>query len=88
MRTSLNNIKELEAFLEGKLEPQDSLLVEARLLSNPLWRLNFFFQKKVYAIVSLYHRRKLKEEVQTIQEDLFSDPAKAEFQYKIRTIFS
>jgi hypothetical protein len=87
MRTSLNNIKELEAYHEGKLIPQEALLAEARLLSNPLMRMNFFFQKKAYAIVQLYHRKKLKEEAQAVHEHLFTDPAKGEFQQKIYQLF-
>jgi hypothetical protein len=83
MRTSLNNIKELEAYLEGTLSPQDSLLMEARLLSSPMWRLNFFFQKKAYGMVQLYHRRKLKEEVEAVEKQLFNDPAKTAFQQSI-----
>jgi hypothetical protein len=87
MKTSLNNIKQLEKYLEGKLDPQEALVVEARLLSNPLLKLNFFFQKKVYELVQLYHRRKLKEEVKAVQLQLFSDPAKAAFQKNSYQLF-
>jgi hypothetical protein len=87
MRTSLNDIQKLEKYLDGKLEPLDALLLEAHLLTNPLLRMNLVFQQKVHSLLDLYHRRKLKEEVEAVRRDLFNDPAKAVFQQTIYEIF-
>lgn len=88
MRTSLTDIKQAEAWLQGTLTPQDSLLFEARILTNPLLRANVALQKKVLALLRFYHRKKLKEELEAVHQRLFSDPAKADFQQQIHHLFT
>ena len=88
MRTSLTEIQQTEAFLQGQLAPQDKLFFEARLLTSPLLRLNLKLQKKVYALLQLYHRKKLKEEVGVVHQQLFNDPQKRAFQQEITQLFN
>ncbi len=83
----MNEIKEIEEFLEGKLKVEDCLFFEARLLTSPLLRSNSFFLKKTLSIVRLYHRKKLKEEIEEIHNRLFSNPEKKEFQQYIHQMF-
>jgi hypothetical protein len=83
MRTSLTEIQQTEKFLLGEMPPEDALVFEARMLSNPLLKMNVFFQRKVYAVLRAYHRKKLKEETEAVHQRLFSDPAKKDFREMI-----
>lgn len=87
MRTSLTEIRQTEAYLQGQLTPQDKLFFEARLLTNPLLRLNLQLQKKVYALLQIYHRKKLKEEIGAVHQQLFENTAKTAFQQEISQLF-
>ncbi len=88
MRTSLNEIQEVENFLLEKLPPQESLLFQAKLITNPMLKWNVALQSKLMDVVLLYHRRKLKVEIRTIHNRLFSNPDKSEFQLTIDKIFN
>jgi hypothetical protein len=83
MRTSLTEIQQTEKYLLGEMHPEDALVFEARILSNPLLKMNVFFQKKVHAVLRAYHRKKLKEEAESIHQQLFSDPGKNDFREMI-----
>jgi hypothetical protein len=87
MRTSLTDIKQAEAWLQGQLATPEALLFEARQLTNPLLRLNVALQQQAVKLVSLYHHKKLKEEVEAVHQKLFSNPQKAAFQKEITQLF-
>ena len=87
MRTSLNEIKEIEKFLHHQLDAEESLVFEARLLTNPMLKLNTYLQQKIGQLLLIYHRKKLKEEAETVHQRLFSDPEKADFQQTIMELF-
>jgi hypothetical protein len=87
MRTSLNEIRHAEKYLFKQLNTEESLLFEAKMLINPLLRLNVSIQKKVYSLIRLYHRKKLKEELETIHENLFNHPDKKEFRESVHQLF-
>ncbi len=87
MRTSLNEIKHVEKYLFKQLSAEETLLFEAKLLVNPILRLNVRIQEKIYSLIKMYHRKKLKEEFEIIHENLFSDPARKEFQQSIHQLF-
>jgi len=83
MRTSLDEIRQAEKYLLQQLDHGDELVFEAQVLTNPLLKMNLFFQQKVYGVVRRYHLKKLKEEAEIIHQRLFSDPAKKEFQQAV-----
>ena len=87
MRASLNEIRETEQFLSGQLDSEEALVFEARLLTNPVLRVNMLIQQKIYRIVKAFHRKQLKQELTTIHADLFSSPEKIEFQKKVLHYF-
>ena len=87
MRTSLNEIKHVEKYLFKQLSAEESLLFEAKLLVNPVLRLNVRIQEKIYSLIKMYHRKKIKAEFEIIHDNLFSDPAKKEFQQSIHQLF-
>lgn len=87
MRTSLNNIRLTEKFLKGQMSPGESVLFQMRLMDDPVLKVNLAVQEKIYALIRLYHRKKLKEEIQSLENKMFSDPSKAGFQESIHYFF-
>ncbi len=88
MRTSLNNIKEAENFISEKLDPAESVLFNAKMVLDPLLRFNVAAQQKVYSLIRLYGRKKIKSEVEAVHAKIFSDPQNILLQKKIDQLFS
>ncbi|MBT1705531.1 hypothetical protein [Chryseosolibacter indicus] len=87
MRTSLNEIRTIERYLQEKMTDEEKLSFEIELSENKVLQLHLGLQKKVYRLIDLYHRRFLKREVAHIHHIIFSDPAKVKFQESVRKIF-
>jgi hypothetical protein len=87
MRTSLNEIQEAESFLLNNMQPGQSLLFQAKMITNPILMLNVKLQAKVMEAALLFHRRKLKSEIQSIHNKLITDPYSTDFRLRINKIF-
>jgi hypothetical protein len=87
MSTLLIEIRYAEKYLSGKMSAEDALVFEAKLLTNPVLKMNVYFLEKTFHLLKLYHRRRLKEEAQAAHQRLFSDPNKAEFSGHIFQLF-
>ncbi len=87
MRTSLNDIARTEKYLRDQLPPEEKLLFEAQMLTSPLLRWNVAAQKKVYTLLTLYHRRKTKEQAQNVQQKLFQESQHAAWKEQITQLF-
>lgn len=87
MRTSLNEIQQIEKFLTGELPPDEHLLFEAQMLTNPQLKLHVALQKEIYLLLAHYHRNKLKHEVKEIHDRLFSKRKYNAFQKAIFSLF-
>jgi hypothetical protein len=88
MRTSLNEIREIEEHLLLRSRPDNSLLFEARLILDKDLREKLLWQKKTYAVIQLYGRRRLKNEIEAVHEKLFNEPAHEGFRNKIMKLFT
>lgn len=88
MRTSLNDIKKAEDLLSGKLSAPEAVLMQARLLIDPVLRMNVEFQRRAYALITLYGRRKVKAEIEDVHDRIFQDPARAAYREEIAQLFS
>jgi len=88
MKTSFPDILETEKFINGELKGGRSAVFQAKLLVSEDLRRDTFFQKVVYRLVQIYHRKKLKGEVVTVHERLFSDPAKVIFRERVTKLFN
>jgi hypothetical protein len=86
MKTS-NNTQRIEQYLNGKLTTEDALVFEANLLVDPLLRMNVFLQKRIYSLITLYGRKKIKAEIEQIENGLFQNPEKIIFQQHIHQLF-
>jgi hypothetical protein len=88
MRTSLNELKQTEDFLEGNMEPEDQIVFRTKLLLHPALRINTACQRKVYAAVRQYGRTKLRLEIEEVHQSLFREPAHRSFRDRIYQLFS
>lgn len=87
MTTSSNNTRTIEKYLQGEMSPSEKFLFEAQLLINPGLRMDVRAQKTAYAIVRMYHRKKRKEELEAVHQQIFSDPGKAVYQQQVYQLF-
>lgn len=83
MKISLNKIREMENFLDGRMSAGASLLFQVRLVCDPGLRLDVALQQKVRDLIRMYHRKKIREEVGSVHERIFNDPVKAGFSQSI-----
>lgn len=87
MRTSLNDIAHAEKYLHNRLSPGERLVFEARMLTSPVLRWNVSAQQKVYTLIKLYHRRKMKQQAGSVQHKLFHDARHAHWKEEITQLF-
>jgi hypothetical protein len=87
MKISWNNTRIIEAYLQGSLPVSDRLLFEAKLLLSPALRKDLYFQRKTLALLKMYHRKKQKEEMEIMHQEIFNDRDKESFQQNIHQLF-
>jgi hypothetical protein len=87
MTTSSNNTRQIEKFLQGEMSPAEKFMFEAQLLVHPGLRMDVRAQKTAYALVGMYHRKKLREELEAIHRQIFSNPGKAVYQQQVYQLF-
>lgn len=87
MRTSLNEIEQIEKYLLGGLNTQDRLLFQAELLLNPQKTENVYWQQKTYILVQAYGRKQLKKDIEAVHQKLFTSPVHQNFRQKILALF-
>jgi hypothetical protein len=85
MRTSLNEIREAESFLKKEMNAGESLVFQAKLITNPRLRFNVTLQKRLMDVVRLYHLRKIKRDLQMTHRNLMQPGSS--FQSLIEDIF-
>jgi len=88
MRTSLNEIKQIEDHLFNQADPQDTVLFEAKLILDSGLQENVTWQQKTYTLVKQYGRKKLKAELEAVHQQLFALKEHRSFAQKIRALFS
>jgi hypothetical protein len=85
MKTSLNEIKQIDDHITGQLSDGEKLVIDARMIIDPVLRFNINLQQKLYALIKAYSRRTMRSEVANVQDKLFQD---TKFRNEILTIFS
>jgi hypothetical protein len=88
MRTLLNEIKLIDDHLFNQANTGDALLFDAMLIINPGLKENMMWQKKTHTIVQQYSRKKLKAEIDSVYQQLFTEPAHQTFRQRIWSLFS
>ncbi|RYU91305.1 hypothetical protein EWM62_05030 [Mucilaginibacter terrigena] len=87
MRTSLNNIKEIDDHVLGLATPQDGLLFEAKMILNPQLRADVFWHKQTLSLVQQYGRTQLRADIEAIHNQLFTQPEHRSFRQTILRFF-
>lgn len=86
MKTSVNETQHIETYLLGGPE-DEALVVEARLLIDENLREKTAWQQKTYELVTLYGRKKLKQEIAEVHQALFTSEKHSTFRKKILSFF-
>ncbi len=87
MRKSLHDIEKLEAFIQGRLCPEEAQQIHTDLLLHPAKYQDWLAQQEVYALVQAAGRKQLKAELQAIHLSLTHDPSKWKWWQKIQAFF-
>lgn len=85
---TLHEVQTIENYLAGKLPTPLRLLFEARMLVDSGLARRVKYQRRLHAIVTLSGRQKIKAEIDRIHQQLFTDPARRDFQQKVFQLFS
>jgi hypothetical protein len=88
MRTSLNEIQQIDDYLFKYAGEADVLLFEARLILEPALKEKMKWQQQVYVLITQYSRRQLKAEIEAVHQKIFTAPEHRSFRQQIRAIFS
>jgi len=83
----LNKIKTIEQFLSGKLNAEEALLIEAKLLLDEELQRKICWQKEAYSVIETYGREKLRLEIEAVHQKLFTKPEHSGFKKKILRFF-
>jgi hypothetical protein len=84
MRKHLNEIEEIERFLEGATCPEDMMLFEAKCIVSPELKENTAYQKAVHALAKWFGRQKQKEQFESVFSTLMRDK---KFSSQVYSIF-
>lgn len=87
MRTSLNEIKQIEDHLFSEADPQESVLFEVKLILDPHLAGNVKWQQQTYALIKQYGRKAIKAELEAVHQQLFTEHKHRSFAQKIRALF-
>lgn len=83
MRTSLNEIRDIESHLHKQNDLPETLLFEAKMLTQPELVIRIHLQQKIERLVKLFHRKKIKQDLEQIHHNLFADAEKETFQQQV-----
>ena len=87
MPTSLTNTARIDQYLHKKMSTGDALVFEARLLLQPDLADDIHWQQKTYSLVQNYGRVQLKQEIEIVHQQLFTDSKYHLFRQKIKALF-
>lgn len=87
MKTSLNELRLIEDYLNTDGAPADQFLFEARLILQPELKESVHWQKRTYGMIQQYGRQQLRSEIAKVHDLLFSAPEHQSFRQKIGKLF-
>ena len=87
MPTSLNNTARIDRYLHKKMSTGDALVFEAKLILQPDLTDDMYWQQKTYNLVQNYGRMQLKQEIDIVHQQLFTDSKYNRFSQKIKALF-
>jgi hypothetical protein len=87
MRTSLNEIKLIEEYLEDRLDLQCTLVVEGRIIADNDFKGNVNLQRIIYKLLERYNLEKIKSEAKDLHLRLLNGPDET-FKNRILLLFN
>ncbi len=84
MRTSLNEIKQIENYLLMQSPPAEMIVMESTRLINENLNQNIYCQQQAYEIITLFGAKRLRQEIINAERKVF---ANAKFKSMIDKIF-
>jgi hypothetical protein len=88
MRTSWTDQQLIENYLASRLSETEILAFQRRMESDKAFSEQFKWQKRTMYFVRLYGRQELKRDLESIHQQLFSDPIHRSFKQKILGFFN
>jgi hypothetical protein len=87
MKTFASEIRLIENYIQKQLPPADQLFFEARLLLCPELSETLKWQQQVQQLVNLRGRRRLKAQIELVEQKMFTEPAYQTFREKVYRLF-
>ncbi len=87
MRTSLNEIRDIEAYLMRDTTPEDGVVFEARLILDPELADRVKAQAQACELVRLHGRRQLRADLDALHAELFGSAQHRPFARRILRMF-
>jgi hypothetical protein len=87
MRTSLNETAWIEHHLLKQADTGEALLFDAKLILDSELSEKARFQQHAYKLIEQYGRNQLKQEIDIVHQQIFTDEAHQSFRQKIARIF-
>ena len=84
MTPSQKTTELLDRFIRKQLKPQDAVVLNARLLIDPVLQQDLFYQRILHRLMGLYHREQQKKKIDAIANRLFTHPSHTSFQQTVQ----
>jgi hypothetical protein len=88
MRTSLNEIRNIEKYIQCSLSVDDKRALEQRLHCDEAFRIYVFLQRKIHRLLPFYKRRRIKEQAEKVHQRLFQNAEHTAFRESIFQLFN
>lgn len=83
----MNETQQIERYLHNAMKPEDKLLMDASCILDATLLDKIQWQQKTYVLIQHYGRQKLREEINAIQQRVFSETRFNQFRNKLKNIF-
>ncbi len=83
----MNDTQLIDDYFFKRVSGEDQLIIQAKFLTDPQLGDKLYWQNCVYEIVTVYGRKKLKQEIVFAEEKLFSENRFKHFRDIVTNIF-
>ena len=87
MRTSLNETRQIAAYLQGELSTSERLLFEANLVLDHDMKDRVHLQQETLEQVKAYGRKQLKAQLASVDHKLFAHSRYSRFRQRMKALF-
>ena len=83
----MDEIKLIDDYLFKRLSPGESLVFDAKRILDPVLDDKLIWQENTHSIIKQYSRKRLKAEIETVHQQLFTEAKHHSFRQKIMSLF-